>query len=63
MIGPRYPVTNPRLKELRKLNLGGRFRNYLVCYIVEPERVKVVRVLHGRRDVRAQMEAEAAPDL
>lgn len=50
-IGPAYPVNNPRLAGLRKLNLGGRFRRYLIFYLLRDAEVLVVRVLDGSRDL------------
>ena len=50
-IGPAYPVADPRLDGLRKLDLGGRFRAYLLFYLIRRGRVVVVRVLDGRRDL------------
>lgn len=49
--GPPYPTNNPHLTGLRKVNLGRRFRNYLMFYLVADDEVLVLRVLHGARDI------------
>jgi len=47
----RYPEARPRAP---KLGPGIRFAvvgNYLVLFRVEPDRVTIVRILHGARDI------------
>ena len=34
----------------------GRFRNYLIFYEELPDRLRLLRVLHGSRDLQAELE-------
>ncbi|MCB2067078.1 MAG: type II toxin-antitoxin system RelE/ParE family toxin [Erythrobacter sp.] len=47
-LGPPHAT---RVAQLRKLASG----HHLIFYLVEPEEIKVVRVLHERTDVTAQL--------
>lgn len=47
----RGPARDDLLSGLRYLIEG----EYLIFYIVEAERVRVLRVLHGRRDLRSEL--------
>lgn len=49
-IGREYPSSRPRLRGLPMWPISG-FRAYLVSYVVRPGVVKVIRVLHGARDL------------
>ncbi|HWE35428.1 MAG TPA: type II toxin-antitoxin system RelE/ParE family toxin [Isosphaeraceae bacterium] len=49
-IGAPYPVADPALARLRCVRVP-RFRNHLVFYLTFDDRIEVVRVLHGARDV------------
>jgi toxin ParE1/3/4 len=46
---------NPEMKGLRMLPLP-KFKNYLLFYRPTSERLEIVRVLHGARDVRTLFE-------
>ena len=48
-VGARRQVENPRFAGLRMWPVPG-FKNYLIFYRMRPERVEVLRVLHGARD-------------
>jgi len=56
-IGRPYRSTEPRLQGVRMLPIG-RFRSYLVFYRRSDDKVEVLRVLHGARDLRSILEAE-----
>jgi toxin ParE1/3/4 len=55
-LGPRYRSNNPELSGIRFWPVR-RFRNYLIFYRPEPEEglLRVVRVLHGARDVPPEL--------
>ena len=40
--------------ETRSWRVGG-FRNYLIFYEVLPDRLRLLRVLHGSRDLQAEL--------
>lgn len=52
LAGPACDLPGDEFPNLRKLNIGGRFRNYLIFYEVGPEVLTVLRILHGARDLR-----------
>lgn len=45
--------TRRRLGSLRAIRVSGRFRNYLVFYRVYTRHIRIVRILHGARDLKA----------
>jgi len=49
-IGAEIVTHNPRLRGIRTLTVVG-FKNHVVYYRVVGNRVEIVRVLHGARDV------------
>ncbi|HEY1686830.1 MAG TPA: type II toxin-antitoxin system RelE/ParE family toxin [Tepidisphaeraceae bacterium] len=55
---PRYEMNHPRLVNLRKCIVGGAFGKYIVFYIVTGKVIKVIRVLHGARDVPTLLNSE-----
>ncbi|HEX5242757.1 MAG TPA: type II toxin-antitoxin system RelE/ParE family toxin [Tepidisphaeraceae bacterium] len=48
---PLFELSNPRLEGLRKRAVIG-FHRYIVFYRIEGRIVRVVRVLHGARDLQ-----------
>lgn len=56
-IGQPRPYSNPRLHDMRSFVIR-RFRNYVVFYRATPERIEIVRVLHGARDLAALFNAD-----
>jgi toxin ParE1/3/4 len=48
--GSLYKTGNPKPKGLRRLIVPG-FKNYLVFHPEEPRKIRVIRVLHGARDI------------
>ncbi len=59
-LGNRQQFRSPRLQGLRRWHVQ-LFPAYLIFYRATEEEVEVVRVLHGARDIQAEME-EAPPD-
>ena len=53
---PRH-FKNPMLAGLRFLPVRG-FEDILIFYIVQPDALKIVRVLHGKRDLKKILELE-----
>ena len=56
-VGPRFSSGDPRLQNLRSWPVAG-FEMIRVYYTVEPEAMHIIRVLHGKRDVRRILEKE-----
>ena len=48
--GSRYDAAPAQLGEVRRWAVKG-FPNYLIFYKLEKTRVKIIRVLHGARDI------------
>ena len=59
LVGPRYFSSNPQLQNLRSWPVVG-FEVIRVYYIADEEVFQVVRILHGKRDVKRMLEDEAA---
>ena len=55
--GPQYPLKNPRLQNLRTWPVAG-FEAIRIYYLLEDDTIHVVRILHGKRDVRVILERE-----
>lgn len=55
--GPRYPLRNPQLQNLRFWPVAG-FEAIGVYYLVDGDTVHVIRILHGKRDVKGILERE-----
>ncbi len=56
-LGPRYSSANPRLKNLRSWPVVG-FEAIRIYYTLEADAKHVIRILHGKRDVRRILENE-----
>ncbi len=56
-LGAPKQLKNPTLEGLRFWAVKG-FEDILIFYIVQPEFLRVVRVLHGKRDVKKILEQE-----
>jgi plasmid stabilization system protein ParE len=50
-VGPRYRTANPQLQNLRSWPITG-FEAMRVYYAPEQDVLHVVRILHGKRDVK-----------
>jgi len=56
-LGPHYPVRSPQLQNLRFWPVAG-FEAVGVYYLVDSDTVRVIRILHGKRDVKGILERE-----
>ncbi len=60
LVGPRYFSGKPQLQNLRSWPVVG-FEAIRIYYLVEEDVVQIVRILHGKRDVkRILVEEEGA---
>jgi len=50
LLGARYETKNPRLTGVRIFRVK-KFPNHLVFYIARQDDIRIVRVLHGARDL------------
>jgi plasmid stabilization system protein ParE len=50
-VGPRYSSGNPRLQNLRSWPVAG-FEAIRIYYALEADAMHIIRILHGKRDVR-----------
>jgi toxin ParE1/3/4 len=50
-VGPRYSSSNPRLQNLRSWPVTG-FEAIRIYYALEEDGIHIIRILHGKRDVR-----------
>lgn len=55
LAGTPKHLDNPELQGLRAWPVKG-FELFQIYYIAEPDMLTVIRVLHGRRDVRGMLE-------
>jgi len=55
--GPHYPLRNPRLQNLRSWPVAG-FAAIRIYYIAETGSLRLIRILHEKRDVRRILEKE-----
>ena len=56
-IGAPKPLKNPILSGLRSWAVKG-FEDIFIFYLDQPDALRVVRVLHGRRDIKRILEGE-----
>ena len=49
--GPRYSSNNPRIQNLRSWPVAG-FEAIRIYYALEADAMHIIRILHGKRDVR-----------
>lgn len=57
--GPRCRSGNPHLKDLRSWPVAG-FEAIRIYYVPDVDAIRVVRILHGKRDVRRILGREQA---
>jgi toxin ParE1/3/4 len=55
--GPPYRLRNPQLRNLRSWPVAG-FDAIRIYFLVEQDVIRVIRILHGKRDVRKILEGE-----
>ena len=58
MVGPRYRSGNPRLQTLRTWAVVG-FEAIRIYYLRDEDTLHIVRILHGKRDVKRILEGDA----
>jgi toxin ParE1/3/4 len=50
-VGPRYSSSNPRIQNLRSWPVAG-FEAIRIYYALKEDAIHIIRILHGKRDVR-----------
>ena len=50
-VGPRYSSSNPRVQNLRSWPVAG-FEAIRIYYSLAADAMHIIRILHGKRDVR-----------
>lgn len=56
-VGPHYRSDNPQLRNLRSWPVVG-FESIRIYYVVDGGTLYVIRILHGKRDVRHILESQ-----
>ena len=56
-VGANYHSSNPRLQNLRSWPVMG-FESIRIYYLVDQNTIQVVRILHGKRNVRDILDRE-----
>jgi plasmid stabilization system protein ParE len=56
-VGPRFSSNNPRIQNLRSWPAAG-FEAIRIYYFLEADAMHIIRILHGKRDVRQIIENE-----
>jgi len=56
-VGPHYRLNNPQLQNLRSWPVAG-FEAIRIYYVLEEDAMRIIRILHGKRDVRRILERE-----
>ena len=57
LVGPRYRSGNPQLQTLRTWAVAG-FEAIRIYYLLNEDTLRVIRILHGKRDVKRILERE-----
>jgi len=57
-VGPRYGSTSPQLQNLRSWPVAG-FEAIRIYYLLDEDAIHIIRILHGKRDVKRILEREA----
>ena len=57
-VGPRYGSSSPQLQNLRSWPVAG-FEAIRIYYLLDEDAIRVIRILHGKRDVKRILEREA----
>ena len=57
LAGPHHPSSNPHLQNLRSWPVVG-FEAIRIYYLVDEDAIRVIRILHGKRDVKRILERE-----
>ena len=59
LVGPHYRSPNPQLQTLRTWAVEG-FEAIRIYYLLDDNTLRVVRILHGKRDVKRILNGERA---
>jgi toxin ParE1/3/4 len=59
LVGPRYFSSNPQFQNLRSWPVAG-FEAIRIYYLLDEDVIHIVRILHGKRDVKRILEHEGA---
>ena len=59
LVGPHYRLSNPQLRNLRSWPVA-RFEAIRIYYLLDEDTIRVIRILHGKRDVKRILEREGA---
>jgi plasmid stabilization system protein ParE len=57
LMAPRFPLRNSRFQDLRSWPVAG-FEAIRIYYLSEPGFLRVIRILHEKRDVRRILERD-----
>jgi plasmid stabilization system protein ParE len=57
LVGPRYQSNNLQLQSLRSWPVTG-FEAIRIYYLLDNDAIRVIRVLHGKRDLKRILERE-----
>ena len=57
LVGPRCHLSNPQFQELRSWPVAG-FEAVRIYYLVDDDTLRIIRILHGKRDVKGILERE-----
>ena len=57
-VGPRYGSSSPQLQNLRSWPVAG-FEAIRIYYLLDEDAIHIIRILHGKRDVKRILEREA----
>ena len=57
LVGPRYFSDDPQLQNLRSWPVTG-FEAIRIYYLFAADAIYIIRILHGKRDVRGILESE-----
>lgn len=60
LVGPHYHLANTQLQNLRSWPIVG-FEAIRIYYLLDEDTIHVIRVLHGKRDVKTTLEREETP--
>ena len=59
LVGPRYRSNKPQLQALRTWPVVG-FEAIRIYYLLDEDTIRVIRILHGKRDVKRILEREGS---
>jgi toxin ParE1/3/4 len=60
-VGAHHHSTNPHLQNLRAWPVA-RFEAIRIYYLVDEDSIRVIRILHGKRDVKRILQREQGSD-